>query len=58
MSARAHDDSLSLLWEEHMRIAGLDKVLPLIGDGYCTSYYRNPRTIAGVIAARHMPGAI
>lgn len=49
------DDGVAILWA---CIANLDKVLPLIGDEYCTSYYRNLRTLAGVTAARHMPSAL
>lgn len=48
------DEGVAILWA---CIARLDKVLPLIGDAYCTSYYRRLRTIAGVAAARHMPSA-
>lgn len=49
------DDAVTVL---RACIARLDKVLPLIGDEYCTSYYRNLRTMAGVTAARHLPSAI
>ncbi|MET9973057.1 hypothetical protein ABZZ80_46210 [Streptomyces sp. NPDC006356] len=49
------DDGVAVLWA---CVAGLDKVLPLIGDEYCTSYYHRLRTMAGVTAARHTPGAI
>lgn len=38
-------------------IAGLDKVLPLIADDYCTSYYTHLRTMAGVVAERYTPSA-
>ena len=49
------DAGVAILWA---CVAGLDKVLPLIGDAYCTSYYRRLRTTAAVTAARHLPGAI
>ena len=49
------DAGAAILWA---CIAGLDKVLPLIGDAYCTSYYRRLRTMAAVTAARHLPSAI
>lgn len=49
------DEGVAILWA---CIARLDKVLPLIGDAYCTAYYRKLRMIAGVAAARHMPSAI
>lgn len=39
-------------------IAGLDKVLPLIGDAHCTSYYGRLRTMAALVAARYTPSAI
>ncbi|MFJ8534007.1 hypothetical protein [Streptomyces sp. NPDC093591] len=49
------EEGVAILW---WCIAGLDKVLPLIDDEYCTSYYRRLRTAAAVIAARHLPSAI
>lgn len=48
-----HKDIETLWW----CIAGLDKVLPLIDDDYCTSYYAHLRTMAGVVAERHTPSA-
>lgn len=38
-------------------IARLDKVLPLIDDDYCASYYTHLRTMAGVVAERYTPSA-
>lgn len=38
-------------------IPRLDKVLPLIDDDYCASYYTHLRTMARVVAARHTPSA-
>jgi hypothetical protein len=49
------DAGVAIRWA---RIAGLDKVLPLIGDAYCASYYRRLRTMAAVTAARHLTCAI
>ncbi|SDM34283.1 hypothetical protein SAMN04487981_101200 [Streptomyces sp. cf386] len=49
------DEGVAILWAY---IANLDKVLPLIGDAYGTTYYRKLRTLAGVAAARRMHGAI
>ncbi|MDO0909951.1 hypothetical protein QQM39_03465 [Streptomyces sp. DT2A-34] len=49
------EEGVAILWS---CIAGLDKVLPLIDDEYCASYYRRLPAAAGVTAARHMPSAI
>ncbi|MFH0520711.1 hypothetical protein ACHBTE_26485 [Streptomyces sp. M41] len=48
------DQGLAVLW---WCIAGLDKVLPLIDDEYCASYYGRLRTLARLTAARHLPAA-
>ncbi|WP_189935201.1 hypothetical protein [Streptomyces aurantiogriseus] len=49
------DEGVAILWA---CIARLDKILPLIGDDYCTSYYARLRMMAGIVAARYMPSAI
>ncbi|WP_217214332.1 hypothetical protein [Streptomyces sp. AC550_RSS872] len=49
------DEGVAILWA---CVAGLDRVLPLIGDEYGASYYRRLRMMAGAVAARHLPGAI
>ncbi|MFF9086193.1 hypothetical protein ACF1BE_07235 [Streptomyces sp. NPDC014991] len=38
-------------------IAGLDRVLPLIDDDYCTVCFTRLRRMAALAAARHTPGA-
>ncbi|MFE0463494.1 hypothetical protein ACFW1A_30000 [Kitasatospora sp. NPDC058965] len=48
-------DGVALLWA---CIAALDRVLPLINEEYCSSYFTNLRTAAGVAAAHHLPAAI
>lgn len=54
LDAGLDDAGVATLWTCIVR---LDKVLPLIDDAYCASYYRKLRTMAGVVAARHTPGA-
>ncbi|MGW1178334.1 hypothetical protein ACWD4P_31980 [Kitasatospora sp. NPDC002543] len=46
--------SISDLW---YRIADLDKVVPLIEEQYCREYFARLRTLAGLVAARHLPPA-
>ncbi|WP_369253818.1 hypothetical protein [Streptomyces sp. R35] len=48
-------EDVAILWA---CITGLDKILPLIGDEYCRSYYARLRMMAGLTAARYMPSAI
>ncbi|MFE9021160.1 hypothetical protein ACFYNL_21705 [Streptomyces sp. NPDC007808] len=48
-------EGVAMLWA---CVAGLDKVLPLIDDAYCASYYGRLRTMAGITAARYVPGAL
>jgi hypothetical protein len=47
-------DGVGILWA---CIADLDKVLPLINEEYCASYFRRLRTAARLLAARHLPTA-
>ena len=44
------EEGVAMLW---WCAAGLDKVLPLIDDAYCASYFTRLRTMAGEVAARH-----
>ncbi|WP_211363023.1 hypothetical protein [Streptomyces phaeoluteigriseus] len=46
------EEGVAILWA---CIAGLDKVLPLIGHDGRASYYARLRTMAGVTAARYTP---
>ncbi|MFJ6381322.1 hypothetical protein ACIQI7_15170 [Kitasatospora sp. NPDC092039] len=39
------------------RIADLDKVVPLIDEQYCREYFARLRTVAGLVAERHLPPA-
>ncbi|MGW4895828.1 hypothetical protein ACWEQL_26735 [Kitasatospora sp. NPDC004240] len=48
------DDGVALLWR---CIADLDKAVPLIQEAYCASYFGRLRTVAGLVAARHLPEA-
>ncbi|MFE6055991.1 hypothetical protein ACFQ6N_35040 [Kitasatospora sp. NPDC056446] len=38
-------------------IAGLETVVPRLGEEYCAAYFARLRTIADLVAARHLPGA-
>lgn len=49
------DEGVAVLWA---CVADLDRVLPLVGDDYCASYYARLRTMARITAARHLPSAI
>ncbi|MFI2608247.1 hypothetical protein [Kitasatospora sp. NPDC018619] len=46
--------SVSDLWH---RIADLDTVVPLSGEQYGREYFARLRTLAGLVAARHLPPA-
>ncbi|MCX5208492.1 hypothetical protein OG689_04140 [Kitasatospora sp. NBC_00240] len=48
------DDGIALLWS---CIAGLDKIMPLINEEYCASYFARLRRMAGLAASRHIPAA-
>ncbi|MYX31950.1 MULTISPECIES: hypothetical protein [unclassified Streptomyces] len=48
-------EDVAMLWA---CITGLDKILPLISDEYCRSYYARLRLMAGLTAAMYMPRAI
>ncbi|MEU2794580.1 hypothetical protein [Streptomyces sp. NPDC007100] len=47
-------EGIAVLWA---CIADLEKILPLIGDNYCASYYARLRTMTGIVAARYIPSA-
>ncbi|MGW0931038.1 hypothetical protein [Streptomyces sp. NPDC002644] len=47
-------DGVASLWR---CVADLDRVLPLIGEEYCASYFARLRTMARLAAARHLPTA-
>ncbi|GAA3833817.1 hypothetical protein [Streptomyces chiangmaiensis] len=55
LSGGLDGEGVAILWA---CITGLDEILPLIGDEYCTSYYARLRMMAGLTAARYMPSAI
>ncbi|MFF8355376.1 hypothetical protein ACF063_18130 [Streptomyces chartreusis] len=55
LSGGLDDDDIPTLWA---CITDLDKILPLIGDEYCRSYYARLRAIAGYIAQGYLPSAI
>ncbi|MFB7541402.1 hypothetical protein ACFC0N_16060 [Streptomyces zaomyceticus] len=48
------DSGIAHLWG---RIADLDKIIPLIGEEYCASYFTKLRAMAQVAAAPHIPAA-
>ncbi|WP_331722654.1 hypothetical protein [Streptomyces sp. NBC_00122] len=48
------DTGVACLWG---CIADLDKIVPLINEEYCASYFTKLRTMARVAAARHIPAA-
>ncbi|MFJ9120100.1 hypothetical protein ACIRJO_31715 [Streptomyces sp. NPDC102394] len=54
LSGGLDDDDIPTLWA---CIADLDKVLPVIADDYCRSYYARLRVIAGLIAPGYLPSA-
>ncbi|WP_234323198.1 hypothetical protein [Streptomyces bikiniensis] len=47
-------DGVATLWT---CIADLDKAVPLIDSAYCASYFTRLRTMAGLVAAGHLPAA-
>ncbi|KOG47259.1 hypothetical protein ADK75_24515 [Streptomyces virginiae] len=49
------DSGIAYLWG---RIAALDKIVPLINEEYCASYFARLRTMAQVAAAPYIPTAI
>lgn len=49
------DSGIAYLWG---RITDLDKIVPLINEEYCASYFTKLRTMAQVAAAPHIPTAI
>lgn len=49
------DSGIAYLWG---RIADLDKIVPLINEEYCASYFAKLRTMAQVAAAPYIPTAI
>lgn len=49
------DSGIAYLWG---CIADLDKIVPLINEGYCASYFAKLRTMAQVAAAPYIPTAI
>ncbi|MEU9674946.1 hypothetical protein AB0D92_15640 [Streptomyces parvus] len=48
------DNGIAYLWG---CIADLDKIVPLINEEYCASYFRKLRTMAQVSAVRYIPTA-
>ncbi|MFF1868429.1 hypothetical protein [Streptomyces sp. CB03911] len=48
------DDCIAVLW---VCVAGLDKIMPLINEEYCASYFARLRRMAGLAASRHVPDA-
>ncbi|MFF0560824.1 hypothetical protein [Streptomyces sp. NPDC004266] len=48
------DDGIACLWN---CIADLDKIVPLINEEYCASYFTKLRAMAQVAAAPHLPAA-
>lgn len=48
------DDGIAHLWG---CIADLDRIVPLINEEYCASYFTKLRTVAQVAAAAHTPAA-
>ncbi|MFG2899770.1 hypothetical protein ACGFZH_22140 [Streptomyces zaomyceticus] len=48
------DSGIAHLWA---RIADLDKIVPLINEEYCASYFTKLRTMAQVAAAPYIPAA-
>ncbi|MFG2840777.1 hypothetical protein ACGFYE_37895 [Streptomyces zaomyceticus] len=48
------DSGIAHLWA---RIADLDKIVPLINEEYCASYFAKLRTMAQVAAAPYIPAA-
>ncbi|MFD4907304.1 hypothetical protein [Kitasatospora purpeofusca] len=48
------DSGLACLWR---CIADLDRIVPLINEEYCTSYFAKLRTMAQVAAAPYIPAA-
>ncbi|MFI9056044.1 hypothetical protein ACIGXQ_16060 [Streptomyces anulatus] len=48
------DSGIACLWG---CIADLDKIVPLVNEEYCATYFTRLRTMAQVIAARHVPAA-
>ncbi|MFJ9721502.1 hypothetical protein ACIRP3_02025 [Streptomyces sp. NPDC101209] len=55
LSGGLDDDDIPTLW---MCITDLEKVLPLIADDYCRSYYARLRVITDIIAPGYLPSAI
>ncbi|MFJ8648920.1 hypothetical protein ACIRNI_22710 [Streptomyces sp. NPDC093546] len=49
------DSGIACLWG---CIADLDKIVPLINEEYCASYFAKLRTMAQVAAAPYVPTAI
>ncbi|MFJ3727947.1 hypothetical protein ACIPYQ_35995 [Streptomyces sp. NPDC090045] len=49
------DSGIAILWG---CIADLDKIVPLINEEYCASYFARLRTLAGLLASRYVPTAI
>ncbi|WP_330455727.1 hypothetical protein OIB37_01900 [Streptomyces sp. NBC_00820] len=49
------DSGIAHLWG---CIADLDKIVPLIDEEYCASYFAKLRTLAQVAAAPYIPTAI
>ncbi|MEV6400259.1 hypothetical protein AB0M39_36680 [Streptomyces sp. NPDC051907] len=49
------DKGVAALWA---CIADLDKIVPLVDEEYCASYFTRLRTLAGLTAARYIPTAI
>ncbi|MEU6275774.1 hypothetical protein ABZ871_25680 [Streptomyces populi] len=48
------DDGIAILWA---CITNLDKIMPLINEEYCASFFERLRAVAGLLAARHLPTA-
>ncbi|MGW1996087.1 hypothetical protein [Embleya sp. NPDC001921] len=48
------DNGIAILWA---CIADLDKVVPMINEEYCASYFTRLRTVAKLAGARHIPTA-
>ncbi|MFJ8747167.1 hypothetical protein ACIRL2_48485 [Embleya sp. NPDC127516] len=54
LSGGLDGDGIAVLWA---CIADLDKIVPLLNEEYCASYFSKLRTIANLAVARYLPTA-
>ncbi|MGW7380654.1 hypothetical protein [Streptomyces sp. NPDC054794] len=54
LKAGLDDSGIAILWA---CVDDLDKIVPLINEQYCVSYFMRLRTAAKLVAARHVPPA-